>query len=111
MTTYLDYRPRTLAAIAAAFVAFVAAASLILHGTNYGAPCIGDDGAPCLTEAEYADVLARLDVLRSERGGDRFANTCAVVEHGPTGPEPTVNLGRTVTRCADGTTYVTEWSY
>lgn len=73
MTTYLDYRPKTLAAIAAAFVAFVAAASLILHGTNYGAPCIGDDGAPCLTEAEYADVLATLDVIRSERSGGRFA--------------------------------------
>jgi hypothetical protein len=72
MATYLDFRPRTLAAIAATFVAFVAVASLILHGTNYGAPCIGDDGAPCLTEAEYADVVERMDVLRSERSGGRF---------------------------------------
>ena len=70
--TYLGMRARTLAAIAAAFVAFVATASLILQATNYGAPCISDDGAPCITEAEYADVLVRLDVIRSERSGDRF---------------------------------------
>jgi hypothetical protein len=34
---------------------------------------------------------------------------CAIVEHGPTGPEPDVTLGRTVERCADGTYVVTTW--
>jgi hypothetical protein len=34
---------------------------------------------------------------------------CSVVEHGPTGPEPEVTLGRTVERCADGSTIVTTW--
>jgi len=109
VTTYLGIRVRSLAAIAAGTVAATAVAALVFSATNYGAPCFGDDGDACLTEAEYADVLTRMDVLRGDRSGDRFA--CAVVEHGPTGPEPTVNIGRTVTRCADGTTYVTEWSY
>jgi hypothetical protein len=34
---------------------------------------------------------------------------CAIVEHGPTGPEPDVTLGRTVERCADGTYVTTTW--
>jgi hypothetical protein len=34
---------------------------------------------------------------------------CSIVEHGPTGPEPDVTLGRTVERCADGTYVVTTW--
>ena len=34
---------------------------------------------------------------------------CAIVEHGPTGPEPDVTLGRTVEVCADGSTIVTTW--
>ena len=106
MTTYLGLTKRTAVAVAISAVLAGAAISAAIP-----APCYGDDGYRCVSEAEYADVLTRLDVIRSERSGDRFANTCAVVEHGPTGPEPTVNLGRTVTRCADGTTYVTEWSY
>ena len=32
-----------------------------------------------------------------------------VVEHGPTGPEPTVNIGRTVYACTDGTFRIVEW--
>lgn len=35
--------------------------------------------------------------------------TCRVVEHGPTGPEPTVNVGWTVRVCDDGTRHVWEW--
>ena len=34
---------------------------------------------------------------------------CAIVEHGPTGPEPDVTLGRTVEVCADGSAIVTTW--
>jgi hypothetical protein len=34
---------------------------------------------------------------------------CTVVEHGPTGPEDGVTLGRTVERCADGSAIVTTW--
>jgi len=34
---------------------------------------------------------------------------CTIVEHGPTGPEPDVTLGRTVEACADGSTIVTTW--
>lgn len=35
--------------------------------------------------------------------------TCRVVEHGPTGPEPTVNVGWTLRVCEDGTRHVAEW--
>jgi hypothetical protein len=34
---------------------------------------------------------------------------CEIVEHGPTGPEPDVTLGRTVEACQDGTYVVTTW--
>jgi len=58
MTTYLGITAKALALIAAAFVTFVTAASITLHATEYGAPCDSEDGAPCVTEAEDADVLA-----------------------------------------------------
>jgi len=56
---------------------FVAASVLTVAiggaiGAAIPAPCFGDDGYRCVSEAEYADVLARLDVIRSERSGDRF---------------------------------------
>jgi hypothetical protein len=35
---------------------------------------------------------------------------CTIVEHGPTGPEEGVTLGRTVEVCRDGSTVVTTWS-
>lgn len=42
--------------------------------------------------------------------GTRPGNaTCRVVEHGATGPEPSVNVGRTVRVCDDGTRHVSEW--
>jgi hypothetical protein len=36
-------------------------------------------------------------------------DVCAIVEHGPTGPEPDVTLGRTVEVCRDGSAIVTTW--
>jgi len=53
-------------------VAVAAATIGAAIGIAIPAPCVGDDGARCMTDAEYADVLARMDAIRSERSGDRF---------------------------------------
>ena len=41
--------------------------------------------------------------------GAAIPTRCEVVEHGMTGPEPDVTIGRTVEACSDGTTRITEW--
>jgi hypothetical protein len=68
VTTYLGFTKRT--ALAVALTAAITGAAI---GFSIPAPCYGDDGYRCVSEAEYADVLARLDVIRSERSGGRFA--------------------------------------
>jgi hypothetical protein len=65
--TFLGMARRTVAA--AALTAVLAGAAI---SAAIPAPCYGDDGYRCVSEAEYADVLARLDVIRSERSGGRF---------------------------------------
>ena len=65
MRTYLGMRMRT--AVAVAFAAFAIGGAIAL-----AIPATCDDGERCLTEAEYADVLADLDAIRSERSGGRF---------------------------------------
>jgi hypothetical protein len=67
VTTYLGFKKRTAVAVALAAAITGAAISAAIP-----APCYGDDGYRCVSEAEYADVLARLDVIRSERSGDHF---------------------------------------
>jgi len=52
-------------------VAAIAAAIGAAIGIALPASC--DDGAPCISEDEYADVLATLDTIRAERSGGRFA--------------------------------------
>jgi hypothetical protein len=66
--TYLGMALRTVAVTVAAAIAVTALALPHLPAPT----CYGDDGAPCLTAVEYADVLDRYDVLRSERDGGRF---------------------------------------
>jgi len=63
--TYLGVPLRT--AVAGAFAAFAIGGAIAL-----AIPATCDDGERCLTEAEYADVLADLDAIRSERSGGRF---------------------------------------
>ena len=81
MSTYLGMRLRTVALMVAAAIAVAALALPHLPVPT----CYGDDGEQCLTEAEYADVLARYDVLRSERSGGRFdaLATCADTNGAP----------------------------
>jgi hypothetical protein len=69
---YLGFTPRTLAAIVAAFVTLTAVAAVTFAVTDYGAPCIGDDGAPCLTAVEVAELHERVAALRADRSGNRF---------------------------------------
>lgn len=38
-----------------------------------------------------------------------MGTSCDVVEHGPTGPEMHVTVGRTVVECDDGTATIEEW--
>lgn len=38
-----------------------------------------------------------------------MGTTCGTVEHGPTGPEADVTVGRTVVECDDGTATIEEW--
>jgi hypothetical protein len=66
--TYLGMALRTVAVTVAAAIAVTALALPHLPAPT----CYGDDGEPCLTAVEYADVLARYDALRSERSGGRF---------------------------------------
>lgn len=63
--------------------------------------------ATCATETEIAE---RVDALRS-RSARAWNETdaCRIVEHGPTGPEPSVNVGWTVRVCQDGTRHISEW--
>jgi hypothetical protein len=70
-----------------------------------------------MTARRYALAAIAVLLVGAYAGAPRTAPTvddlarpgCYVVEHGPTGPEPTVNLGRTVERCDDGVTIVTTW--
>jgi hypothetical protein len=55
------------------------------------------------TMQDYRD---RMDVLLVERSV-RFA--CRVIESGPTGPEPSVTIGQTISQCVDGTTRIDYW--
>lgn len=65
--TYLNIPLRTVAALVAAAVLAGTAIASAVPG-----PCVADDGGRCMTEAQYAEVLHRMDALRSERSGDRF---------------------------------------
>ena len=65
--SYLGVPLRT--ALAASVLAVAIGAGI---GAAIPTPCYGDDGYRCVSEAEYADVLATLDVIRSERSGGRF---------------------------------------
>lgn len=84
----------TTRAIVATSVAAMALVAVATIGANQRAETMQD----------YRD---RMDVLLVERSV-RFR--CTIVEHGPTGPEPTVTLGRTISRCVDGTTRVDVWN-
>ena len=75
MTTYLGITAKALALIAAAFVTFVAAASITLHTSGYGAPsiierCAATNGA-ALTEDECATYLDE---------GAAVADACGAIE-------------------------------
>ena len=67
--------------------------------------------------ARHVAALIAVVLVAAYVGAPRSAPTladlarpgCAIVEHGPTGPEPDVTLGRTVEQCADGTYVVTTW--
>lgn len=63
--------------------------------------------ATCVPPNEIAE---RMETLRQERSVREWNATCRIVEHGPTGPEPTVNVGWTVRACGDGTRHISEWS-
>jgi hypothetical protein len=71
------------------------------------------DAGPTRVEVAIAIgvvVLAILAVPRSAPTlGDLARPGCSIVEHGPTGPELDVTLGRTVEQCEDGSTIVTTW--
>ena len=64
--TYLGMPLPVALAVAAIAAAIGAAISIAI-------PASCDDGAPCISEDEYADVLATLDTIRTERSGGRFA--------------------------------------
>ena len=81
MRTYLRFTRR-----AVALIVVTAVAVAILSAPRLPVPtCYGDDGAPCLTVDEYADVLERMDSISSERSGGRFdaLATCADTNGAP----------------------------
>ena len=59
--------------------------------------------------ARTAVALAALALAIGAIIGAAIPTRCEVVEHGITGPEPDVTIGRTVEACSDGTTRITEW--
>jgi hypothetical protein len=59
--------------------------------------------------ARTATAVAVLALASGAIIGAAIPTRCAVVEHGLTGPEASVTIGRTVEACSDGTTRVTEW--
>lgn len=78
-------------------VATIAIALVLIGATTFGAN---------QRERTLQDYRTRMDVLLVERSEREW---CVVVESGPTGPEPSVTLGRTVSRCPDGTHRIETW--
>lgn len=62
-------------------------------------------GLPARTAAAIAALALAIGAII----GVAIPTRCAVVEHGLTGPEADVTIGRTVEACSDGTTRITEW--